>query len=132
VCDADYQLIVGHLYKLGVDVLMRTCLMEHACSMVLEEAEEGIVGGNYEGNPMAQKVLRVGLWWSIVHKDEKEYCQTCDVCHRVGKPSRRDEMPLIPQVALQVFDKWVMDFIRPINPPARRSGARYIIIVKKF
>jgi hypothetical protein len=50
----------------------------------------------------------------------------------VGKPSRRDEMPLMPQVTLQVFDKWVVDFIGPINPPARRSGARYIITVTKY
>jgi transposase InsO family protein len=50
----------------------------------------------------------------------------------VGKPSRRDEMPLMPQVTLQVFDKWDVDFIGPINPPARRSGARYIITVTKY
>ena len=72
-----------------------------------------------------EELVEVGvlhqLWWPTVHKDAKEYFQTCDVCQRVGKPSIRDEIPPMPQVMLQVFDKWVVDFIGPIKPPARRS-----------
>jgi hypothetical protein len=50
----------------------------------------------------------------------------------VGKPSRRDEMPLMPQLTLQVFDKWFVDFIGPINTPTRRSRSRYIINATKY
>jgi hypothetical protein len=97
--------------------------------MVLAEAHERIDRGHCARNPTSQKVLHARLWWPIVHKDVKEHCHTYDVYQRVGKPLIRDEMPLIPQVTLQVFDKWVVDFIVPINPLERRSGARYIITV---
>jgi hypothetical protein len=33
---------------------------------------------------------------------------------------------------LQVFDKWEIDFVGPINPPTKRSGARYIITTTEY
>jgi hypothetical protein len=41
-----YQLIVGHLYKMGVDIILRRCVLEHERLVVLAEAHEGIAGGN--------------------------------------------------------------------------------------
>jgi hypothetical protein len=97
--------------------------------LILAEAHEGITGGHYTGKETAQKVLRVGLWWPTLHRDAKDYYKACDVCQRVGKLSRRDEMPLAPQLTLQAFEKWAIDFMGPINPPGKHTGARYIITV---
>jgi transposase InsO family protein len=76
--------------------------------------------------------LYIGLWWPIIHKDSKEYFQKCDFCQRVGKPSRRDDMPLRPHVTLQVFNKWEIDFVGPINPLERISRATYNITTTKY
>lgn len=67
-----------------------------------------------------------------MHKDAKEYCQSCDACQSTGQPNQRDEMPLVPQVTLGTFDKWVVDFVGPITPTTKRSGARYIITVTNY
>jgi hypothetical protein len=62
VRDENYQLIVGHLYKLGVDNILRRCVMKHEHPIILAEAHEGIVGGHYVGKDTAQNTLQVGLW----------------------------------------------------------------------
>ena len=38
----------------------------------------------------------------------------------------KDEIPLQPQVTLEPFEKWGMDFIGPIDPPLGQK--RYIIV----
>jgi hypothetical protein len=64
--------------------------------LILSEAHEGLVGGHYAEKVVAQKHLHAGLWWPTLHKDAKELCQRCDVYQKVGKPSKRDKIPLIP------------------------------------
>jgi hypothetical protein len=97
----DYKIIVDHLYNLGADRILRICVMEHEIPIILAEAHEGI--GNYAGKPTTQKILCIGLRWPMVHMDAKEYFQNRDLCQRVGKLYRRDEMSLRPQVTLKVF-----------------------------
>ena len=41
-------------------------------------------------------------------------------------------MSLVPQVTLQSFDKWAVDFVGPINPLGKRTGARYIITTTDY
>jgi hypothetical protein len=70
--------------------------MEEERPLILTKSHEGIAGGHYTGKENAQKVLRASLWWPTLHRDAKDYSRACDVCQRVGKPSKRDEMMLAP------------------------------------
>jgi hypothetical protein len=100
----NFSLIARQLYKMGPDEILKRCVMEAEKSLILAEAHEGIAGGHYIGKETTQKVLTYGLWWPILHRDAKDYYRAYDVCQRVGKPSRRDEMPLALQLTLKSFE----------------------------
>ena len=43
-----------------------------------------------------------------------------------------DEIPLVLHITLQEFNKWVVDFVGPINLVGKRTGGRYIITVTDY
>jgi hypothetical protein len=113
------------------EILIRF-VMEEERSMIFTESHEVIIGGHYAGKSTTYKVLRVGLWRPTLYRDAKDYYRDCDVCQRARKPSRRDEIPLSPQLTLQAFEKCAIDFVGPINPVGKHTGAWYTITATKY
>ena len=79
---------------------------------------------------IAFKILTTSYYWPTLHKDAINYTRKCDKCQRMGRPTRKNEMSLNPQVALTSFDKWGMDFIGPIDPPS--NGKSYILVCTDY
>lgn len=70
--------------------------MDEEIRGVLKEAHDGLAGGHMGPDATARKVLLAGLWWPTLHTDAQEWVIGCDTCQRVGKPLKRDFMPLFP------------------------------------
>ena len=98
----------------------------------MSETHAGIAGGHYAGKAMVHKILQAGLWWLTMHANTQDYCHSCDVFQRIGKPSKRDEIPLVPQLTSQEFDKWVVEFVGPISLARKRIGSRYILTMTDY
>jgi hypothetical protein len=84
---ADYQLIAGQLYKLGLDNILRHCVLDHERPNILWECHSGVVRGHVGGKETSLKILQEGLWWPTMFKYAKEYAWAYNIFQRVGKPS---------------------------------------------
>jgi hypothetical protein len=76
----DYQLIACQIYMLGLDNILRQCVLDHETPTILWECHTGVAGGHVCGKETTQKIFQAGLWWPTRFKDSKYYTRTCDVC----------------------------------------------------
>eukprot|EP00253_Pinus_taeda_P008569 PITA_08569 len=123
---ARYSWISGCLFHTGLDQEIWICIREDEVYDILKACHDGPCGGHFADKRTTHKVLRMGYYWPSLFKDAKKYVRACDSCQRMGQPNHRDETPLNPQVILEPFERWALDFIGPINPP---SNQRVYILV---
>ena len=48
----------------------------------------------------------------------------------MGQPIRLDQMSLQPQLVVEPFDIWALDFVGPINPHSRQKA--YILVCTNY
>ena len=99
---------------------------------MLEQAHAGLSGGHFSADTTAKAIMMAGLWWPTLFSDAVEFVKRCDECQRIKVPVRRDNMPLRPMMGARAFSKWGIDFVGPINPPAHRTKAQYIIVATDY
>lgn len=65
-------------------------------------------------------------------QDIREFISKCDICQRMGRPLKQNQMPLIPINPSQMLEIWAIDFVGSFSIPSRRTGAHYIITTVKY
>ena len=48
----------------------------------------------------------------------------------MGQPNRLDEIPLQPQLVVEPFDRWALDFVGPISPHSLQKA--YILVCTDY
>ena len=109
-----------HLYKKGVDGILRRCIPEHEQEDILREYHNSPNGGHHASERTTQKVLQSGFYWPTLFKDAKKFISTCDECQRVANISRCNEMPMNYSLVIEPFDCWGFDFMVPFLPHMAR------------
>jgi hypothetical protein len=114
--NATYSWIGGDLFRTGPDMIFRRCVREYETYDILKTCHDSPYRGHFTNKRIAYKVLHQGYYWPTLFKDTKKYVSSCDSCQRMGKPAQVDEMPLQTQVLVEPFERWALDFVRPISP----------------
>ncbi|KAK1611876.1 hypothetical protein QYE76_035549 [Lolium multiflorum] len=116
-----------HLYKEGVDGIMRRCVPEYEQQEILSKCHGSAYGGHHAGERTAQKVLQSGFYWPTLFKDARKFILSCDECQRVGNISRRNEMPMNYTLVIEPFDCWGFDFMGPF--PSSEGNTHILVVV---
>ena len=127
---ARHTWVNGDLFYTGYDLIIRRCVRQDEILDILKACHDEPCGGHFADKRTAYKILNLGYYWPTIFKDAKRYVRSCDTCQRMGRPVRSDEMPLHPQVLIEPFEKWALDFIGPINPPSQ--GKKYILVCTDY
>ena len=53
---APYSLINGFLYKMGLDDILKRCVLEHERNNIMYEAHYGQVGGHFQADITTKKI----------------------------------------------------------------------------
>ena len=117
---------------MGLDDILRRCVLEHQRNNIMHEAHYKISRGHFQVDATAKKIQQSGLWWSTLYKDCKNFVSQCDKCQQLVRPLSSIEIPLISVNPSLTFEIWAIDFIGPFPIPAKRTGSRYIINVAEY
>jgi len=97
---------------------------------ILKACHDEPCGGHFADKRTTYKIFSLGYYWPTLFKDAKQYVRRCDSCQRIGRPTLSSEMPLQPQVLIEPFEKWALDFIGPISPPSKQK--KYILVCTDY
>ena len=88
---------------------------------ILHACHDGPCGGHFSDKRAAYKVLHTRYYWPSIFKDAAMYVRGCDNFQIMGRPTSSDEIPLQPQVMIDPFEKWALDFVGPISPMSHKK-----------
>ncbi|RVW73024.1 Retrovirus-related Pol polyprotein from transposon 297 [Vitis vinifera] len=113
------------LFKYCADHIIRKCVPEEEQQGILSHCHENACGGHFASQKTAMKVLQSGFTWSSLFKDSHIMCRSCDKCERLGKLTKRNQMPMNPILIVDLFYVWGINFMGPFP---MSFGNSYILV----
>ena len=118
-----------HLYKEGVDGVIRCCVPEHEQEQILRKCHTEAYGGHQAGDRTTHKVLQSGFYWPTLFKDARKFVSSCDECQRIGNIGKHQEMPMNYSLAVEPFDVWGLYYMGPFPSS---NGYTHILVAVDY
>nr|CAN82009.1 hypothetical protein VITISV_009795 [Vitis vinifera] len=113
------------LFKYCADHIIRKCVPKEEQQGILSHCHENACGGHFASQKTAMKVLQSGFTWPSLFKDSHIMCRSCERCQRLGKLTKRNQMPMNPILIVDLCDVWGIDFMGPFP---MSFGNSYILV----
>ncbi|KAL6342928.1 hypothetical protein AAG906_016948 [Vitis piasezkii] len=113
------------LFKYCAYRIIRKCVPEDEQQGILSHCHENACGGHFASQKTAMKILQSGFTWPSLFKDGHIMSRNCDRCQRLGKLTKRNQMPMNPILIVELFDVWGIDFMGPFP---MSFGNSYILV----
>ncbi|MCO5554464.1 hypothetical protein L7F22_007993 [Adiantum nelumboides] len=123
-----YSLIAGTLYKLGKDDILKRCAREDEYLYILQSTLWVLLEDIFQVNWLLERCYNQAIGGPHCLRMHLFLQKGCDEYQRYKTTQRKDRMLLHPIKVTQPFQNWGLDFVGPINPAARNSQSRYIIV----
>eukprot|EP00253_Pinus_taeda_P023161 PITA_23161 len=125
-CNSRFSRIRGYLFHTRVNMHIRRCVREDEIFDILKSCHDGPYGGYFANQKTSHTFLQMGYYWPTIFKDGKKFVRACDSCQRMDCPGQSDGMPLHPQLVIEPFERWVLDFVSPINPSSNQKTYKLV------
>ena len=113
------------LFHLGYDWIIRRCILDEEKGDILAMCHSSTCGGHFVARKTVDKILQSGFYYPTIFKDAHHFYTECLQWQAALNISKRDEMPILPILEVEIFDLWGIDFMGPLPPS---NGKEYILI----
>jgi hypothetical protein len=119
------------LFHVNYDEVLLRCLKREYADKILKELLDGLVGGHFQGNTTAHKILRADYYWPTLFRDAHTYVRNYKNCQMSTGREKRTTVPLQPMDVSRPFKQWGLYIIGKITPSSLKQH-RYILTATTY
>ncbi|XP_057984620.1 uncharacterized protein LOC131169412 [Hevea brasiliensis] len=127
----QFTLAGGKLCKRFFEGLLLLSVTKKQSEQIMEEVHAGVCGPHMNGRVLADKILRLGYYWSTMDTDCAKFVKRCHECQIHGNLNHLPSSELYSMTSPWPFSIWGIDIIGKISPTAS-NGHRFIIVATDY
>jgi RNase H-like domain found in reverse transcriptase/Integrase zinc binding domain len=123
----SYQLTETGLLWKERNGSMAKCILKEEVPATLKHFHDGC--GHFASAITLDRTIGQ-VYWPQRTRDIEDWCGTCKACQRLGP--RRKSTTLKPIIKFEPLAMMGLDFLGPISPRCKRTGAKYMLIAVDY